>query len=74
MNKQVIYVADMFQDEVELADRAFLVSEMLHFLIDFDGVPKDEAVQQIMEMTDESLADNVNKFYKGSGTIYKVKK
>ena len=74
MSKRVIYVADMFKDEVEPVDRAFLVNEMLYFLIDFDGIPKDEAVQQIMEMTDESLADNVNKFYKGSGTIYKVKK
>lgn len=74
MNKRVIYVADMFKDEVEPVDRAFLVGEMLYLLIDFDGIPKDEAVQQIMEMTDESLTDNVNRFYKGSGTIYKVKK
>lgn len=74
MNKPVIYVADLFQDKVELADRAFLASEMLCFLIDFDGIPEDEAMEQVMEMTDESLVDNVNGYCEGSGTIYQMKK
>lgn len=74
MNKRVIYVADMFQDEVELADRDFLANEMLYFLIDFDGIPENEAMRQVMEMTDESLVDNVNRFCEGSGTIFQMKK
>lgn len=74
MNRRVIYVADMFQDEVELADRDFLANEMLYFLIDFDGIPENAAMRQVMEMTDESLVDNVNRFYEGSGTIYQMRK
>lgn len=74
MNRQVIYVADMFQDEVELADRDFLANEMLYFLIAFDGIPENKAMRQVMEMTDESLVDNVNRFYEGSGTIYQMRK
>ena len=74
MNKPVIYAADMFQDEVELVDRAFLASEILYFLINFDEIPKDEAMIQVMEMTDESLVDNINRYIVGSGTIYQMKK
>lgn len=74
MDKPVIHVADMFQDKVELADRAFLASEILYFLINFDGIPEDEAMKQIMEMTDESLVDNINRYCEGSGTIYQMKK
>ena len=74
MNKPVIYAADMFQDEVELVDRAFLASEMLYFLNVLDETPEDEAMIQVMEMTDESLVDNVNRYCEGSGTIYKMKK
>ena len=74
MSKRVIYVADMFKDEVELADRDFLANEMLYFLIDFDGIPENEAMRQVMEMTDKSLVDNVNRFYEGSGTIYQMRK
>lgn len=74
MNKQVIYVAELFQDKVELVDRAFLANEILYFLTDFDGITEDDAMRQVMEMTDESLVDNVNRFYEGSGTTYKMKK
>ena len=74
MSKRVIYVADMFKDEVELADRDFLANEMLYFLIDFDGIPENDAMRQVMEMTDESLVANVNRFYEGSGTTYKMRK
>lgn len=74
MNKQVIYVAELFQDKVELVDRAFLANEILYFLTDFDGITEDDAMRQVMEMTDESLVDNVNRFYEGSGITYKMEK
>ena len=41
MNKQVIYVAELFQDKVELVDRVFLANEILYFLTDFDGITED---------------------------------
>ena len=71
---KTININEVLRDEVETADRKFLANELVYLFTELDGITKQEALSQIIEMTDEDLVSQVNEYYEGTGTIYKMGK
>lgn len=69
--KKAILATEAFADEVETVERKYLANELIYLLTTLEANEESEAVQEVLEMTDE---DRVNTFYEGSGTIYKIEK
>ena len=70
----MINVNDLFRDEVQKADRKELANELVYLYTEFDGMGENEALNNIIELTDEELEKQVNVYYEGTGMIYKLVK
>lgn len=70
----MIHANDLFKDEVRKANRKELAHELVYFYTVLDGMEEDEALNEIIELTDEELENQVNVYCEGTGEIYKLVK
>lgn len=75
----VKYTYKQNEEEIKMAakikstNREFLSKELLYLYTTLDGKEEEESLNEIEDMTDNELVSEINNYYEGTGTQYKLK-
>lgn len=75
----VKYTYKQNEEEIKMAakikstNREFLSKELLYLYTTLDGKEEEESLNEIEDMTDNEVVREVNNYYEGTGTQYKLK-
>lgn len=59
--------------KIKSTNREFLSKELLYLYTTLDGKEEEESLNEIEDMTDNEVVREVNNYYEGTGTQYKLK-